>query len=154
MNETPITVVLLCFAYAAGACVVSSWLMWWFITELPTHVFSILRFLGLKKKDDTFWSKEIIIGEGAEAFPVVQKFKDLTKDERDEWMSDNLYPFFSGLLTCPGCLSMHISFWTALCVSVFLWFCGVPIFFLLLFFYLAWFGWPSIGNFILNKIYA
>lgn len=79
--------------YVVGLLAASSIAMAWFQSGLPIHVFQVLRLLtGWRSTDVAFW-------EGIE----------------DDWelTLSVAYPsLLTELLTCPVCLSFHISFWT------------------------------------------
>ena len=118
--------------YICGSLVVGSIMMWWFNTNLPIHVVQILKLVGFNKNKPEFYQSETPI-------------EYWTKVDFDNWKQVNIPAWLDELTACPGCLSMHISFWTAL-------------FFTLLakenilFFFLAWGGWPYIGNYLLAKL--
>lgn len=112
--------------YVFGSLVVSSIMMWWFNTNLPIHIVHILHSLGFKKNDKAFWKSETPLALW-------------TKVDYDQWKQQSLPAWLDELTACPGCLSMHISFWTALFITLL---SSNSI----LFFVLAWGGWPYIGN--------
>lgn len=101
--------------------------MWWFTTNLPVHVVQLLKLTGFKKNDTKFWASDTPI-----AF--------WTKADLDAWKMTNVPAWLDELSSCPGCLSMHISFWVATACTIA---GGIPN---ILFFCLAWFGWPYISN--------
>lgn len=121
MNNTEI--------YILGSLVVSSIMMWWFNTNLPIHVVYIIKKLGYKSYDKHFWKSDTPI-------------ELWTKVDLNEWKQRHLPAWLDELSECPGCLSMHISFWTALFFTILTW----HGFESLVLFLLAWGGWPYIGN--------
>lgn len=70
----------------------------WFHSHLPAHVFGLLKELGLNLP----WSKEGYETQDLESW--------------NTWAILELYskhPFLSQFLTCPTCLSWHISTWVS-----------------------------------------
>jgi hypothetical protein len=118
--------------YFIGSLIVSSWLMWWFTTNLQIHLVQLLHGLGYKKSDSEFWD----VGTPIHLW---------TKADLDNWKLKSLPAWLDELTSCPGCLSMHISFWTALFLSAL-----TVLSDKLTFFLLAWFSWPYISNFNLS----
>lgn len=115
--------------YIMGALCVSSMMMWWFNTNLPIHVVQILKWIGFKKNDKEFWESDTPINLW-------------TQLDYNNWKMRVLPGWLDELSSCPGCLSMHLSFWTALSMTALTW-QGYQSFILFL---LAWFGWPYISN--------
>ncbi len=118
--------------YLYGSFMVSSIMMWWFHTNLPIHLVQIIKKLGYKKQDEMFWSSPTPISLW-------------TKVDLDTWKMNNLPAWLDELLACPGCLSMHISFWCACFITSISKNVDNP----LLFFFLAWGGWPFLSNIFL-----
>lgn len=116
--------------YILGSICVSSMMMWWFTTNLPIHVVQILKCLGFKTDDKKFWESDTPIHLW-------------TQFDFNEWKMKNIPGWLDELTSCPGCLSMHLSFWTALLFSILTW-TGYDS---LILFLLAWLGWPYIANF-------
>lgn len=71
----------------------------WFHSHLPAHVFKWLKDLGFPLP----WSKE---GYETEDFESWFNWANLALHSK--------HPFLSQLLTCPTCLSWHISAWVGL----------------------------------------
>ena len=115
--------------YITGALCVSSMMMWWFNTNLPIHIVQILKWAGFKKNDKDFWESDTPINLW-------------TQMDFTHWKMRSLPAWLDELTACPGCLSMHLSFWTALCVTILTW-RGYES---LILFLLAWLGWPYISN--------
>lgn len=94
MNE------LICFIICCF--VVSSIKLAWFESSLPIHVYHILHKL-------TKWNLGI---------PNWDNFKEheTTWEEWADTISLGKYPLIATLLTCPVCLSFHISFWVSLLI--------------------------------------
>jgi hypothetical protein len=95
-------------AYALGAVITSCWIVVWFLTSLPLHIWSILR---LMPKDD--------IAE--------DDYNDLDLDMENEvpetwedWetLLCTQNKFFSELLTCPLCLGHWIATIVAIIIIV------------------------------------
>jgi hypothetical protein len=120
------------FVYLAGSFIVGSIMMWWFNTNLPIHVVQILKLAGFNKSKPEFYSSDTPI-------------EFWTKVDFDEWKMKQLPVWLDELLACPGCLSMHISFWVALFITLLAKHDA-------LFFFLAWGGWPYISNYYLVKL--
>lgn len=104
-------------------------MMWWFTTNLPIHIVQILKWLGLKKGDADFWASDTPI-------------EFWTQMDFTQWKMRSLPAWLDELSSCPGCFSMHLSFWTSLVLSILTWH-GYESFILFL---LAWLGWPYIAN--------
>lgn len=129
----------------SGAYITSSWMMWWFNTSLQIHVLEIIRWFGWKKKDDQFWSAEVV-----EGFPPIDLSK-WTRKEFEEWMH-NKNPYIAELLSCPGCFSFHVAFWVSIVMNVF---CLIKYdlnFERVLVFLTGWYAWPSFANKYLKSI--
>lgn len=94
----------LAICYFASLMAVSYMLMAWFKSGLPIHVFHMARRLGYKhgEKGRQFW----------ESIPEWES----TWDDWATAVTLHVNPFAGELLTCPVCLSAHMSFWTALAV--------------------------------------
>lgn len=137
-------------AYICGAFIVTSILMWWFNTNLPVHIFEIIRYIGFRKKDDDYWSIQIPLETSN--FTITQNLKTFTFDDLITWISQKTHPKLGELASCPGCLSFHISFWSSILVSCCLIFLHMPISYTLFFALVSIFGWPSIGNILLKKM--
>lgn len=85
--------------YLTGLTATASLLMAWFNSTLPVHVFHILRRVGYKAGDNAFWK----------AIPEWES----TWEDWAVAVAAGINPFASELLTCPVCLSFHLSFWVA-----------------------------------------
>ena len=72
----------------------------WFHSSFPAHLFGILKTLGWKKNSQQFWT----VGGGETKYA----------DEWFTWVNCTLPPLLAELLTCPVCLSVHISTWVSL----------------------------------------
>jgi hypothetical protein len=116
--------------YILGSFCVSSMLMWWFTTNLPIHIVQILKWAGFKKHNKEFWESDTPIHLW-------------TQFDFTQWKLRSLPAWLDELSSCPGCLSMHVSFWTSLLFTALTW-TGYDSFVL---FALAWLGWPYIANF-------
>ena len=123
------------FLYITGSLIVSSIMMWWFNTNLPIHVVQLLHMLGYKKDDESFWYSETPI-------------EFWTKTDLDAWKIRVLPAWLDELSACPGCLSMHISFWVSIFITLITWQGYTSV----VFFFTAWGGWPYLGNLALNKL--
>lgn len=132
------------FLFIVGAFIVGSWLMWWFNTNLPIHVLQIIRALGYRKNDKEFWSKNESIEGIDDTFTL--DLNDFASEDFNGWMEARSPGWLAELLSCPGCLSMHLSFWIAIIAQLVTWQFN-PILFLA-----CWWAWPSMGNLILRNI--
>ena len=103
--------------------------MWWFNTNLPIHIAQIAKWLGYKKNDKNFWYSDTPIHLW-------------TDSDLNDWKMRSLPAWLDELTSCPGCMSMHLSFWTSLFFNIITW-RGTESFVL---FTLAWLGWPYIAN--------
>ena len=115
--------------YILGSICVNSMMMWWFNTNLPIHIVQVLKKLGLKKDDKEFWESDTPIHLW-------------TQMDFSQWKMRSIPAWLDELTSCPGCFSMHLSFWTAAFFTVLTW-KGYDSFVLFL---LAWLGWPYITN--------
>ena len=123
--------------WAAGCLVSASVMMWWFNTAIGVHILEIARAIGFRKKDTHFWSVPVDVG-------LRNDLSDFTKSDFEDWVFDKLNSKIAELLTCPGCLSMHISLWVALISQ------AITQTFSLELFLASWFGWPIVINILLN----
>lgn len=121
--------------YCMGAMSVSSMMMWWFNTNLQIHIVQILHAIGYKKHNMIYWVSDT-------------PMHVWTKQDLLQWKSSSLPAWLEELTECPGCMSMHFSFWFALVVTACTW-TGYQS---LAFFLLAWTGWPYIANLALHKL--
>lgn len=115
--------------YIIGCLGTSSLLLAWFHSGLPLHIFDFLKYIGLLKK--------------AKEYP--EFWENLITD----WQLaiTMLYPnLLSELITCPICLSFHISFWIGVVTLAF----GLD----LPFYYpiITAVSWPILSN-LLIKLY-
>jgi hypothetical protein len=115
----------------SGFTILLSALAWWFDTRLAVHFFEFLRLLGWKKRDSSFWSMPSPLG-------IVIPFGDLTRADLDEWMHLRFHHLVAELLSCPGCLSAHISFWVSVCIQGLFGFNECL-------FLAGWLGWPGVA---------
>lgn len=79
--------------------------MWWFNTDLPVYVFKLLRTLGLRRHASDFW-------------PDDDDYKFWYRTRWTAWLSATDLPLFvrNGLI-CPGCFSLHTSFWASVLLA-------------------------------------
>jgi len=131
MNDMVVT-------WLAGLTITYSILMWWFSTALPVHLLELLRFIGMKRKDVNFWSVPMPGG-------IRNDLAYFTRTDFMEWMQIHLPPKIKELLSCPGCLSAHVSFWAATALQLFLPQPSLP------FFLACWLGWPGLVTLVLLK---
>lgn len=112
-------------AYVIGLFAATSLLLAWFHSGLPIHVIGFLRIFGFRKNDTDFWT---------------------TLDSDWQTALNVYYPnLLSELLTCPVCLSFHVSFWV-----------GVASFLLdseltLVYPFITAVSWPVLANLILKQ---
>lgn len=86
--------------YAVGCLAAASLLLAWFHSGLPIHVIRLLRITGWNKDRNDFW--DTLNSDWQTALNVY-------------------YPnLLSELLTCPVCLSFHISFWVGVTSLLFI----------------------------------
>lgn len=117
------------------------------------HALVILKKLGFKRKTPEFW-------EYMESFGDSLKFSDNVNVKVDVEMFTykNAIEFISSknkwlgeLLSCPYCMSWHLSFWSTLIVGVFAYYI-YNITFPAWFFALCLFMTPPLSNYLLNKL--
>ena len=119
-------------AYIAGALITSCWIVIWFVTNLPLHVWSLLR---LMPEEDENWpdddaNLDLEIENG-----VPETWEDW------ETLAYTQNKFFSELLTCPLCLGTWIA---AMVATIIIILNGLTWWFLPV----ALFSWPLIAFFI------
>jgi hypothetical protein len=124
--------------WLAGLTITYSILMWWFSTALPVHLLELLRFMGIKRKNADFWSVPLPGG-------LRNDLAYFTRKDVEEWMQSHLPSKIKELLSCPGCMSAHVSFWTAAALQLFLPQYSLP------FFLACWLGWPGAATLVLPK---
>ena len=121
------TITAICLFFI-GALVVSTTLIIWFHTGFALHFVDQLRWAGIKSE----WWKNYNPEEVC------------TKEQLDDYMVATVgAPLWLELLTCPVCLSVHLSFWISLIIWVF-----SPVSFL--FIPIGTACWPTISNLLLN----
>jgi hypothetical protein len=81
--------------YLLGMLTTSTVMFLWFSTDLKLHVFQILAKVGLFNMPDDVFST----------------------DDLDTVLLIR-HPLTGELLSCPGCFSVHVSFWVAICMSL------------------------------------
>ena len=113
------------YTYLVGLFAATSLLLAWFHSGLPIHAIGFLRILGFRKNDTDFW----------------------TALNNDWQMTLNVYypNLLSELLTCPVCLSFHVSFWVG--VASFLLDSELP----LVYPVITAASWPVLANLILKQ---
>ena len=94
----------------------------WFSTPLPVHVFKTLRYLG--------WGAHL-------KWPPISDYEFWLRHECATWWTLNLPASVGDLLSCPVCISYHMSFWVALIMVL----GGAPGYMLF-----AWLAWPELIN--------
>lgn len=99
-----ITLLLLLFGLTVLS--VASLLTAWFSSTLPSHVFAVLQKLGFGKSNHTAW-------ESFDEFATL----DWQSWLAIHWSRSWLELFLGTLITCPICLSFHMSFWSSLVIS-------------------------------------
>lgn len=115
----------LIYIYALGALAASSLAMAWFQSGLPIHILQFIGWLcGWRRGDTVFWNG---IEEDWELTLTVAYPNLLTE-----------------LLTCPVCLSFHISFWIGVCSLIV---APVPLWYPII----TAATWPIIVNILLTK---
>jgi hypothetical protein len=139
-----ITVVL---AWLLGREIASSCLFWWFKTSLPVELSQILRTLGWQKRNAEFWPDDI-------------EYMYWTRPQWELWLVTKVADRYGNfgdkvitLLSCPGCLSFHISFWCAVAVAGLAYaFVSLPLLWAILLIPASAFGWPIYANKCLSAV--
>ena len=116
--------------YLLGCLAVASALMAWFGSGLPIHVLHVLRRLGYAR--------------GSDMWLTLEEWTS-TWDDFSVAAAAYMSPFVGELLTCPVCLSFHISFWLALVLWVFT---SVPFVFVVA----AVCTWPILANILKSLV--
>lgn len=88
-----------------GVLTAASIHMTWFHSSLPIHLCKILRAIGWHKHDEMFW-------------PTGVDYQTWMRHEWDIWANAHLPLLLAELLTCPVCLSWHISFWVSVVLTI------------------------------------
>lgn len=83
-----------------GLSVAAGLTLAWTQSNLPIHLFEILRFTGWRKDAEDFW-------------PAPGAMTDWTRLDFVTWSALKLPPLLADLINCPVCMSYHISFWTS-----------------------------------------
>lgn len=84
------------YEYIIGLFAISSLLLAWFNTDLPVHVFHVLRRLGWRDEPG-FWD-------------TIPEFETSRTGLFDYFAIDGRLPLLMDLLQCSVCFSFHISF--------------------------------------------
>lgn len=111
--------------YLVGLFAATSLLLAWFHSGLPIHVISVLKLFAFRRDDEDFWSTL-----------------------HSDWqLALNIYypNLLSELLTCPVCLSFHVSFWVG--VASFL----LDLELTLVYPFITAVSWPVLANLILKQ---
>ncbi len=127
--------------WIVGCLAAASIMMWWFNTAIGVHILEVVRWLGVKKKNLKFWSVPV---DG----DLRNDLSDFTKSDFEDWLFDKLNPKLAELLTCPGCLSAHVSFWVALLTQFFTQTYSLGLF------VASCLCWPIVVNILLNMTHA
>lgn len=105
-------------AWAIGAFAVATWLMWWFTTSLPQHLFNLASVLGYRKGATEFWThRDPEIGYAA-------RVGDLTQGDWTMWLNGKFgqdHPKLAQLFQCPGCMSGQASLWLSVAFALLMW---------------------------------
>lgn len=122
-------------AYLIGTLGTSSIMMWWFKTNIHIHILQLLKWIGFKRKNETFWHSETPI-------------EFWTQEDLDMWKLENYPAWLDELTSCKGCFSFHIAFWSALITTVFVWSGPASLIFTLS----SIVSWPYLMNYNLAKL--
>lgn len=88
--------------YSICVFTVASLKMAWFETSLPLHIYHFIHKLFKTNLGIQDWSN-------------IPEFESTWEDWADT-LSLSKYPLIAALLTCPVCLSFHLSFWSSLTI--------------------------------------
>jgi hypothetical protein len=93
-------------AWLAALLAACTFEMWWFTTSLPVHLTKMLRSLGWRKNDASFW-------------PEALDYKYWMRFQWEEWMvaSRSIPEVVRDGLSCPGCFSFHMSYMSGFLAS-------------------------------------
>lgn len=138
-------------AYFTGLLAVSSMLMAWFHSNLPIHVLHFLRRIHFLRSDRRMEDSELSIWDGLPEF-------EATAYTWQDWLvicynNSFMERFIVELITCPICLSFHLSFWFSFLIAAVIYYCILPFTCIFLLIPVATFTYPIIANIIL-KIYG
>ena len=110
------------------------------------HILEILKTLGLKRKDKDYWYYE----QQIDSLSIPLDIRDFTFDNAIDFITRKNY-WLGQLLSCPYCLSWHLTFWSILLVNL-----GSFIFYGISFpFWLSivtLFSIPYLSNFFLQRL--
>src|SRR6056300_103503 len=105
--------------YITGALMVATCMLMWFRTNLYVHILEILKKLNIIQMDEVW-----------------------TRDDAATWVTFRK-PLLGELLSCPGCLSFHLSWMTGLVWGLC---CEVSWHWIIA----GWWTWPFISNYLLK----
>lgn len=110
-------------SFGLVSLIVASLLIAWFSSTLPVHVFALLHRLGFGRSNTEAWDQ-------FDEFTMVDWMSWLVW----HWSATWKQKFVGTLITCPICLSFHLSFWTSVGVSLVLYYgwISAPVVFLLI----------------------
>lgn len=125
---------LFILSFLLTALITASLVIAWFESSLPVHVFALACKLGIGKNNTAAW----------------ETFDEFTMSDWQVWLAVHwsytwAQMFFGTLITCPICLSFHISAWTSLTISVGLYMCWIACPLVFLFVLPCTFGCPVIA---------
>lgn len=97
-------------AYLITLLASASILYTWFNSHLPQLVFSILKKLGFKRNNATFWKLPDAVFSMSTTSDSVDPLA-WTDSDWESFAANSLNNFWGTLLTCPYCICYHFVFW-------------------------------------------
>lgn len=97
-------------AYLITLLASTSILYTWFNSHLPQLVFSILKKLGFKRNNVTFWKLPNTVFSMSTTSDIVDPLA-WTDSDWETFAATSLNSFWGTLLTCPYCICYHFVFW-------------------------------------------
>lgn len=100
--------------FVIGQLIACTCMVWWFQTSLPVGLTKLLRSCGWKRHESDFWPEEL-------------DYKYWYRQAWEKWltMNDHIPAVVRDGVTCPGCMSLHLSYVAAalLAFEAPLWLC-------------------------------
>lgn len=106
--------IMLIIIYLIALSVVTSVLQIFFRGSCAyCHILEILKFIGFKKHNKDFWNYDQQIS----SISIPLEIRNFTFDNAIDFISQKNY-WLGQLLSCPYCLSWHLSFWSIIIINI------------------------------------
>lgn len=110
------------------------------------HILEILKSFGFKANDKNYWT----YNQQIESLSIPLDIRNFTFDNAIDFISQKNY-WLGQLLSCPYCLSWHLTFWSIIIINIL----GYLVYSLSFPFWLdmiALFSIPYLSNFLLQRL--